>query len=117
MADTGFEALIAHRQLGRAVAAMVDDPARDWTLDELAACAHTSRASLVRMFRAAAQQSPRAFLAGLRLELARRKLATTRLPVAPIAAEVGYTSESAFSRAFHRRFGKRPGEVRAVLPD
>jgi hypothetical protein len=49
--DSGLLALPAHRQLGRAVAAMVDDPARSWTLDELAACANASRASLVRMFR------------------------------------------------------------------
>jgi AraC family transcriptional activator of mtrCDE len=37
------------------------------------------------------------------------------LPVAKIADEVGYKSESAFSRAFHRRFGMRPGEVREAI--
>jgi AraC family transcriptional activator of mtrCDE len=113
---SGLLALLAHRQLGRAVAAMVDDPARNWTLDELAACANASRASLVRMFRGTARQSPVAFLAELRLELARRKLSATALPVAAIAGEVGYKSESAFSRAFHRRFGVRPGETRAGVP-
>jgi AraC family transcriptional activator of mtrCDE len=106
---------LAHPQIGRAVAAMLDDPARDWTLDELAACAHASRASFVRMFRKSAQQSPLAFLAELRLELAQRKLSASTLPVARIADEVGYKSESAFSRAFHRRFGLRPGEVRAAI--
>jgi AraC family transcriptional activator of mtrCDE len=114
--SSGLSALLAHRQLGRAVAAMVDDPARNWTLDELAACANASRASLVRMFRGTAQQSPLAFLAELRLELARRKLSATALPVAAIAGEVGYKSESAFSRAFHRRFGVRPGDTRAGVP-
>ena len=114
--DKGVLALLAHRQVGRAVAAMVDDPARNWTLDELARCAHASRASLVRMFRGAAHQSPLAFLAELRLGLARRKLAATALPVAAIAGEVGYTSESAFSRAFHRRFGMRPAETRTGIP-
>jgi AraC family transcriptional activator of mtrCDE len=110
---SGLAALLAHRQLGRAVVAMVDDPARNWTLDELAAHANASRASLVRMFRVTAQQSPLSFLTELRLELARRKLSATALPVATIAGEVGYKSESAFSRAFHRRFGVRPGETRA----
>ena len=110
--DSGWLALLAHRQLGRAVAATLNDPARNWTLDELARCAHVSRASLVRMFRDAAQRSPVAFLAELRLELARRRLSTTTLPVATIAGEVGYESESAFSRAFHRHFGVRPGEAR-----
>jgi AraC family transcriptional activator of mtrCDE len=111
--DSGLLAMLAHRQVGRAVAAMVNDPARSWTLDELASCANASRASLVRMFRGLAQQSPVAFLTELRLELARRKLSATALPIAAIADEVGYNSESAFSRAFHRRFGVRPGETRA----
>jgi AraC family transcriptional activator of mtrCDE len=113
---SGLLALLAHRQLGRAVAAMVNDPARSWTLDELAECANASRASLVRMFRGIVQQSPVAFLAELRLELARRKLSATALPVAAIAGEVGYKSESAFSRAFHRRFGVRPGEMSTGAP-
>jgi AraC family transcriptional activator of mtrCDE len=111
----GLSGALAHPQIGRTVAAMLDDPARNWTLDELAACAHASRASLVRLFRRSAQQSPLAFLTGLRLELAQRKLSATTLPVATIADEVGYKSESAFSRAFHRRFGMRPGEVRATV--
>jgi AraC family transcriptional activator of mtrCDE len=106
---------LAHPQIGRTVAAMLDDPARNWTLDELAACAHASRASVVRMFRRGTQQSPLAYLADLRLELAQRKLSATSLPVATIAVEVGYKSESAFSRAFQRRFGMRPGEVRAAV--
>jgi AraC family transcriptional activator of mtrCDE len=110
--DSGLLALLAHQRLGRAVAAMLDDPARDWTLDELARCANASRASLVRMFRDTAQRSPVSFLGELRLELARRRLSATGLPVATIAGEVGYESESAFSRAFQRRFGMRPGEAR-----
>ncbi|HUB44181.1 MAG TPA: AraC family transcriptional regulator [Acetobacteraceae bacterium] len=112
--DSGLLALLAHRQLGRAVAAMLNDPARNWTLEELAQCANASRASLVRMFRDAAQRSPVAFLAELRLELAWRRLHATTLPVAAIGGEVGYESESAFSRAFHRHFGMRPGEARAI---
>jgi AraC-like DNA-binding protein len=111
--DSGLLAMLAHRQVGRAVPAMVNDPARSWTLAELASCANASRASLVRMFRGLAQQSPVAFLTELRLELARRKLSATALPIAAIADEVGYNSESAFSRAFRRRFGMRPGETRA----
>jgi AraC family transcriptional regulator, activator of mtrCDE len=111
--DGGLLALLGHRQVGRAVAAMLNDPARSWTLDELAVYANASRASLVRMFRGTAQQAPLAFLTELRLELAWRKLSATALPIAAIADEVGYKSESAFSRAFDRRFGVRPGEVRA----
>lgn len=110
--DAGMLGLLAHSQAGRAVAAMLAEPAKNWTLDELAECANTSRASLVRMFQKIAQLPPLAFLAELRLELGRSKLAATAHPVSVIADEVGYKSESAFSRAFHRRFGLRPGEAR-----
>lgn len=112
--DSGLLGLLAHRQAGRAVTAMLDDPAKSWTLDELAACSNASRASLVRMFQRTARLAPLAFLAGLRLDLARCKLSATALSIAAIAEEVGYKSESAFSRAFHRRFGMRPGEARAA---
>jgi AraC-like DNA-binding protein len=65
------------------------------------------------MFQKLAYMPPLEFLTELRLELARRKLATSGLPLGEIAAEIGYQSESAFSRAFRRRFGFPPGEARA----
>jgi AraC family transcriptional activator of mtrCDE len=64
------------------------------------------------MFKKLAHAAPLEFLATLRLELARRKLATSRQPLGDIAADVGYQSESAFSRAFRRRFGITPGQAR-----
>jgi AraC family transcriptional activator of mtrCDE len=112
-AGTGLPGLLAHRQAGRAVAAMLGDLSEPWTLDALAARANASRASLVRMFQKLAHRAPLEFLSELRLELARRKLATSRLPLGEIAAGIGYQSESAFSRAYRRRFGVPPGEARA----
>jgi len=72
-----------------------------------------ARTGMAHLDEARRQQGLLAFLAELRLELARRKLRATMLPVAAIGDEVGYRSESAFSRAFYRRFGMRPGEARA----
>jgi AraC family transcriptional regulator, activator of mtrCDE len=69
--NNGLFGLLAHQQAGRAVVAMLDDPAKSWTLDELAARANASRASLVRMFRRIAQLTPLTFLTELRLDLAR----------------------------------------------
>jgi AraC family transcriptional activator of mtrCDE len=111
-AGNGLLRLLSHRQAGRAAGAMLQDPARAWTLDELAERANASRASLVRMFKKTVNLPPLELLAQLRLDLARRKLAATSRPLAQIAAEIGYQSESAFSRAFRRRFGIRPGEAR-----
>ena len=116
-ASGGLLGLLAHRQLGEAVRAMLEEPARNWSLNELAARANASRASLVRMFQRVAHRAPLEFLTELRLELASRKLRSTRLVLADVAAEAGYQSESSFSRAFKRRFGHAPGALRAGAPD
>jgi AraC family transcriptional regulator, activator of mtrCDE len=109
----GLLSLLGQRATARVVVAMLHDPSRKWTLDELAARAATSRATLVRSFRRLSKVAPLAFLTQLRLALARRRLATTADPISQIAVEVGYQSEAALSKAFHRRFGIRPGKVRA----
>jgi AraC family transcriptional regulator, activator of mtrCDE len=110
--ESGVLALLAKRQSARAVAAMLSDPARDWSLDDLAEVAATSRATLVRLFRKAVDSAPLAYLSELRLSLARRRLAATNECIATVAADVGYQSESAFSRAYHRRYGAPPGADR-----
>lgn len=108
----GLLALFSQRQSARTLAAMLEAPAREWTLDELAAHAGASRATLVRLFQKTAGMAPLAFLTELRLGLARHKLLAGTATLAAIAAEVGYQSESTFSRAFQHRFGIRPGEAR-----
>jgi AraC family transcriptional activator of mtrCDE len=109
----GILALLGHKSAARATAAMIRAPARDWTLDALASEAAMSRASLVRLFQRLAGTAPMAFLADLRLGLARRRLAGSTEPIARIASALGYASEATFSRAVLRRFGARPGALRA----
>ncbi len=108
----GILALLSHPQTGRAVTAMFADLLRPWTLDDLAAEARTSRATLVRMFRRAAGTAPLTFLAELRLDLARRRVQSEMTPLAVIAQDAGYQSQSAFHRAFQRRYGAAPGAFR-----
>lgn len=109
----GLLALLGHRGSARAVAAMLGDPSRDWTLDSLAHEAMMSRASLVRLFQRRAGVAPMAFLIDLRLGLARRRLVDGVEPIARIAGDLGYQSEATFSRAILRRFGVRPGALRS----
>jgi AraC family transcriptional regulator, activator of mtrCDE len=108
----GLLALLGQRTTAKVVVAMLRDPSHEWTLDELAARAVVSRATLIRSFGRISGVAPLAFLTELRLALARRRLATTRDPISQIAADIGYQSEAALSRAFHRRFGTRPGKFR-----
>lgn len=108
----GTISLLRDRATARVVSAILNDLARDWTLDEMAAVAVSSRATLVRAFRKHAGIAPMAFLSDLRLTIARKRLAGTSDPIAKIASEVGYASESALSKAIMRRFGLRPGALR-----
>jgi AraC family transcriptional regulator, activator of mtrCDE len=94
------------------VLALIEDPARDWSLDELASLAGASRATLVRDFRRLADTTPLAFLTDLRLDLTCQALGQTDRALADIALDVGYQSQSALSRAFQRRFGMAPSAMR-----
>jgi len=111
-ATKGILSLLTRRQTSRALAGMLAKPAHPWTLDELARRANTSRATLVRQFKTVVEMAPVAFLAELRLTLARSRIRATRIPLAVIAGEVGYQSETAFSRAYQRQFGIAPGSDR-----
>ncbi|NPD70158.1 helix-turn-helix transcriptional regulator [Lichenicola cladoniae] len=111
-AVTGLLQLFNQKVTSQAVLAMIREPVRAWTLDDLAHDAGASRATLVRAFRKAAGIAPLAFLADLRLGLARHRLGSSTVSVDRIAAEVGYQSPAAFSRAFLRKFGVRPSQNR-----
>ncbi|GAA2689332.1 MULTISPECIES: AraC family transcriptional regulator [Actinosynnema] len=89
------------------------DPAHPWTTASLASALAVSRATLSRRFPAAIGQSPAAYLAQWRMDLAAARLRRTRDPVESIAARVGYRSAPAFSRAFTRSRGMTPGRYRA----
>jgi AraC family transcriptional activator of mtrCDE len=110
--NSGILALLARPQTAKALAAMLAELARDWTLDELSNRACTSRATLVRLFQAAVDRAPLAFLSDLRFTLARHRIRTTKAPLAMIAGDIGYESEAAFSRAYRRKFGHAPGADR-----
>jgi AraC family transcriptional activator of mtrCDE len=114
-ASSGILRLLASSSSARAVTAMLRAPAHSWTLDELAAEAHVSRATLVRIFRREGDIAPLGLLSELRLGLARHRLGSTTGTLAQVAAAVGYDSESAFVRAFRKRYGISPGRLRAVI--
>jgi AraC-like DNA-binding protein len=98
--------------VGAALAAIHAEPARAWTLEDLARHTATSRATLTRRFPALVGQTPGNYLTNWRMDLAARKLRTTTESVGEIARAVGYTSEYAFNRAFTRTRGTPPGRYR-----
>jgi AraC-like DNA-binding protein len=97
--------------VGRALALLHADPARDWTVDELAREASTSRSVLADRFNRLLEQSPIQYLTEWRMQIA-AGLLRSGLKIADIAERVGYGSDAAFSRAFHRQVGVWPADFR-----
>lgn len=98
----------------RALDAMRSDPSRRWTVAALGRVAGLSRAALARRFTREVGTSPLRWLAEHRLRCAQARLLETDLPLAAIAADVGYQCEFAFAKAFKRIVGLPPGVFRRV---
>ena len=111
----GWLPALADPQLNAALQAMHADPAAPWTVDSLAAQARLSRSRFAERFTTTTGDSPLAYLTRWRLTLAAGMLRDGR-PVNQVSRAVGYTSEPAFSRAFHRHHGQPPSHLRPARP-
>jgi AraC-like DNA-binding protein len=112
--QTGWLAGLRDEVVGRALTLLHGDPGRPWTLGELAREAASSRTSLARRFALLVGQPPMQYLAQWRMQVAASRLVQSGAKLAAIAAEVGYDSEAAFSRAFKKAAGVAPGAWREV---
>ena len=110
-ARTGWLGALRDAQIGRAIALIHRDPARDWTV-----------ASLAARWPCPARPSPRAspsWSASRRCTTSPAGACTSRstapeegVTVGELAGRLGYRSEAAFSRAFKRFIGVPPGSIR-----
>ena len=111
-APVGLLALAGHPRLSPALAALFHEPARPWSLPELARLSHMSRATLARYFRQRLGRTANDLLTDIRMTLAANRLKQDSISTATVAAAVGYQSEAAFQRAFKRRMGMTPAQWR-----
>src|SRR5215470_9598313 len=109
---TGWLAGVSDRVVGAALGAMHRNPAQSWTVEELARAANTSRSVLAERFQNLVGTSPMQYLTQWRMLLAANMLSRSNTPLARIAEDVGYQTDTAFSRAFRREFGKPPATWR-----
>ncbi|MDR7121319.1 AraC family transcriptional regulator [Rheinheimera soli] len=107
--STGMMAGLADLRLSKAVTLMHDQPAKAWTVAELATAASMSRASFAAKFHKVVGITPADYLVSWRVSLAQKLLREGR-PIALIADEVGYESPSALARTFRRKTGSSPRE-------
>lgn len=102
-------------RLSKAIGAMLDRPEDPFSLEQLADIAGMSRASFAERFKKAFGRTAMEFLKELRLRRAARLLETTDLPVKTIAARVGFSSRSHFSRSFKAVMNIEPTAYRASI--
>ena len=105
-------ALFSDARIGRAIAAILEHPSAAHSVTTLAKEAGMSRSAFARDFKATLGITPMEFVARIRLNLARRLLVSTVRSVEVIAAEVGFSSRSHFSRVFRDHYGTDPSTFR-----
>lgn len=111
-APRGLLALAGHPRLAPAVAALFNEPARAWSLPELARLCGMSRATLARQFQEKLGRSAADLLTDIRMALAANELKKSSLSTGAVAEAVGYQSEAAFQRAFKSHMGITPAQWR-----
>ncbi|MBK7294704.1 MAG: helix-turn-helix transcriptional regulator [Holophagaceae bacterium] len=105
--QAGLLAGLVHPQLRNALMAMHEDPARPWTLDDMAAKAGLSRSGFALQFKQTVGLTPREHLARFRIATAQERL-VKGVPLKVVAFDVGYGSSTALSRAFRECTGLSP---------
>ena len=99
-------------RLARAIRLMEAHLDRPLTVAAIARRVGLSARALELIFSRSIGETPGAYYLRLRLSAARRLVLDTAEPMADIAARTGFSSASAFSRAFKGGFGKAPALMR-----
>ncbi|HTW38892.1 MAG TPA: AraC family transcriptional regulator [Steroidobacteraceae bacterium] len=108
----GWLAGLGDRVVGVALAQLHGRPAEPWTLASLARAAGASRSVLAERFQQLVGSAPMEYLAQWRMLLAASLLRRSSAPLARIAEDVGYRTDTAFIRAFRREYGVPPATWR-----
>jgi len=111
--QTGWLAGARDPDVGKALALLHRNPARPWTIADLAQEVGLSRSVLAERFRHYLNEGPISYLTRWRLQLGAQMLKSSSRSVAEVAADVGYESEAAFNRAFKREYHMPPARFRS----
>ena len=99
-------------RINQVLSAIHDNPAGDWSVERLGRLANMSRSAFSNRFTELAHMTPLQYVIFVRLQKASRLLIETSTPLINVAETIGYQSEAAFSQAFKKQYGMRPGEFR-----
>lgn len=108
-APRGLVRALADDRLAEAMREMHNDPARAWTVQQLASIAALSRSAFFDRFTRAVGLPPMEYLLAWRMAIAKDLLQGRDVALDTVAEKVGYSSASTFSTAFSRHVGLPPG--------
>lgn len=112
--EAGWLAALKDPPIRDALGLIHRNPERSWTAAELGRLVGMSRSGFFRRFRGAVGETPARYVTLWRIHLATRLLSDGEASVGAVAHRVGYATEAAFSNAFKRVMGVRPGAYRRV---
>jgi AraC-like DNA-binding protein len=107
-AQTGWLAGLRDPFVGKALSLIHATPTHNWTIKELSKKVGLSRSVLAERFTHLVGMPPMHYLARWRMQIASGLLNSGSGSIATVAAEAGYGSEAAFSRAFKKVVGVAP---------
>ncbi|PZP58951.1 MAG: AraC family transcriptional regulator [Pseudoxanthomonas spadix] len=107
-APAGLLRGLADERLARSIREMHRDPARAWTVEQLAKVAALSRSAYFQRFTRAVGLPPMEYLIAWRMAIAKDMLDRQDVGMEQVAERVGYSSASTFSAAFARYVGRPP---------
>jgi len=108
-APAGLLRGLADERLASSIREMHRDPARAWTVEQLAKAAALSRSAYFQRFTRAVGMPPMEYLLAWRMAIAKDILDRQDVGIEKVAERVGYASASTFSTAFARHVGRSPG--------
>lgn len=111
-APAGLLRGLADARVAVAIRQMHADPARSWTVEQLAKKAALSRSAFYERFTRTVGMAPMEYLLAWRMAVAKNLLRRQDLRLDEVAERIGYSSASTFSTAFRRHVGQPPGALR-----
>jgi AraC-like DNA-binding protein len=110
--STNWLRALTDPDIGRALGFMHAQPEVHWTVASLAERVAMARSTFAARFTEMVGKPPLEYLTQWRMQKACFLLRTTRARLKEVAAQVGYESTSAFSKAFAHSAGAAPGAYR-----
>lgn len=109
---SGMVSAFHDTRMVKVLEAIYTNPEHDWTVEAMAQIATMSRSAFTNRFKELLGESPLLHLKRWRLQNAYRWLRDGEVTVTQAAEQCGYATEAAFSKAFKKEIGLRPGAAK-----